>query len=62
MTKATPKSAKRSDRTAQVPILGGPPLRPYPGVRSVPAKAIQRAVKQAIRERLAKECAATTET
>jgi hypothetical protein len=62
MTKATPKSTKQSAGTALKTILGGPPPRPYPGVRSIPAKAIHRAVRKLFRERAAEERAATSKT
>ncbi len=40
-------------RRASAPDLSGPIQRPFPGVRSIPARTIQRAVKALFRERAA---------
>jgi hypothetical protein len=60
MPKATSKDTEQLSRSAPRKILGGPVKRPHPGVRSVSAKAMQRAVKELFRERALEERATPT--
>jgi hypothetical protein len=62
MAKATSKHKQRKTGPVVENILGGPVQRPYPGVRSVPAKDMRRAVKEVLREQAAEDRARPPKT